>query len=81
METARENVPLVLIGVCELKTGCVLEDLVRTSKLIKSYYKVVHYNSNDPRGVDVGLLYRSDYFTVLQSKSIKNSNFREPWKS
>ncbi len=71
METARENVPLVLIGVCEIENRSVLEDLVRNEQINKSYYKVVHYNSNDPRGVDVGLLYRSDYFTVLQSKSIK----------
>ena len=71
METARKQVPLIMIGVCEIENRTVLEDLVQNEQISSSYYKIVHHNSNDPRGVDVGLLYRADYFTVLQSKSIK----------
>lgn len=71
METAREQVPLIMIGVCEIENRSVLEDLVRNDRINSSYYKIVHHNSSDPRGVDVGLLYRADYFTVLHSKSIK----------
>ncbi len=70
METSRTNTPLVFLGVCEIENKHVLQDLTQNELIKGSYYKIVHHDSKDPRGVDVGLLYRADYFTVLQSKSI-----------
>src|SRR5204863_451580 len=45
-------------------------DLSHTAKLISRGYKVVHYNSPDVRGVDVGLLYNPKYFTPKTSEPL-----------
>ena len=58
-----------IIGVCEIENRSVLEDLVAHPLLRASNYQVVHYDSPDLRGVDVGLLYRPRYFRVSSSDS------------
>lgn len=62
------NGPLVL-GVSEVENKSVLEDLVKMPSLAKSNYGIVHYDSPDRRGVDVGLLYNKNHFTVTSSKA------------
>jgi len=56
-----------LIGVAEVENDSVLRDLVAHPLLAKRGYKIVHYDSKDARGVDVGLLYNPRYFTPEQS--------------
>ncbi|MFD2554547.1 endonuclease/exonuclease/phosphatase family protein [Sphingobacterium tabacisoli] len=56
------------IGVCEIENRRVLEDLVRQPTLASSGYEIVHYDSPDRRGVDVGLLYNPRIFEVQSSK-------------
>jgi hypothetical protein len=58
-----------ILGVCEIENKEVLVDLVKTEKLRGRNYAIVHYNSPDRRGVDVGLLYQPKYFKVTSSKS------------
>lgn len=58
-----------IIGVCEIENKTVLEDLVKTPALEKYNYQVVHYESPDQRGVDVGLLYQPSIFEVTNSVS------------
>ncbi len=59
-----------IIGVSEIENRQVLEDLIRTGELAKRNYGVVHYDSPDRRGIDVGLLYDKDQFTVESSDHI-----------
>ncbi len=66
-----KGTPLAILGVCEIENQGVLEDLVRQDALHDYYFKIVHRNSKDFRGVDVGLLYRSEYFQVLAVKSFE----------
>jgi hypothetical protein len=61
---------LALIGVSEIENDTVLNDLVRHPLLAKRGYKIVHYDSRDIRGVDVGLLYNPKYFTVEASDKL-----------
>ncbi|MDY8135295.1 endonuclease [Aquimarina sp. 2201CG5-10] len=61
----------VILGVAEVENKAVLEDLARTKHLINKNYGVVHYESPDERGIDVGLLYQKDFFEVTYSESIK----------
>ncbi|MCK6691385.1 MAG: endonuclease/exonuclease/phosphatase family protein [Thermoanaerobaculia bacterium] len=61
---------LALLGVCEIENRSVLEDLVAQPLLKSRNYQIVHYESPDERGIDVGLLYQPKYFTVTGSKSI-----------
>ncbi|MDR2362729.1 MAG: endonuclease [Prevotellaceae bacterium] len=56
-----------LVGVCEVENRLVLYRLVEQTPLAKIGYGIVHRESPDPRGIDVALLYRTDYFTVLHS--------------
>ncbi len=58
-----------ILGVSEIENRSVLEDLIKMPQLKSSNYGIVHYQSPDERGVDVGLLYRKDYFKVLSSNS------------
>ncbi|MBI9055642.1 MAG: endonuclease/exonuclease/phosphatase family protein [Bacteroidales bacterium] len=58
-----------IIGVSEIENRAVLEDLVKTPALKKYNYKIVHYESPDRRGVDVGLLYQAAMFEVKNSVS------------
>ncbi len=61
---------IAILGVAEIENRSVLEDLVKTEKLKKRGYKIVHYDSPDRRGIDVGLLYNPTYFKVESSRSV-----------
>lgn len=65
----QSGIPPAIIGVCELENINVLEDLVNQSSLIDYDYGIVHYDSPDMRGIDVGLLYQRSMFTPLNSNS------------
>ncbi len=58
-----------ILGVSEIENRSVLEDLINTPQLVNSGYAIVHYDSPDRRGVDVGLLYRKGAFEVVNSTS------------
>ena len=57
------NGPAV-IGVSEIENRQVLEDLIKTEPLASRNYDIVHFNSPDRRGVDVGQLYDRNQFEV-----------------
>lgn len=61
---------LALIGCSEIENRSVLEALVSQPKLASRNYKIVHYDSPDERGVDVGLLYNPKYFTPVYSEPL-----------
>ncbi|MEM1215113.1 MAG: endonuclease/exonuclease/phosphatase family protein [Bacteroidota bacterium] len=58
-----------ILGVCEIENRSVLEDLVAHPNLVERGYQIVHHDSPDKRGIDVGLLYNPKYFTVTNSKN------------
>ncbi|RZM04901.1 MAG: hypothetical protein EOO88_55695 [Pedobacter sp.] len=59
-----------LLGVAEVENDTVLKDLVAQPLISKRGYKIVHYDSKDIRGVDVGLLYNPRYFSVISSDKL-----------
>ncbi|OED38362.1 endonuclease [Flavobacteriaceae bacterium (ex Bugula neritina AB1)] len=61
----------VIVGVAEVENKAVLEDLTRSKHLTNKNYGIVHYNSPDERGIDVGLLYQKEHFEVIHSQSIQ----------
>ena len=61
---------VAILGVSEIENRTVLEDLVKEAALKGRNYKVVHYDSPDRRGIDVGLIYNPAYFQVESSRSI-----------
>jgi hypothetical protein len=58
---------LAMFGCAEIENITVLQDLVAQPKLAKRNYKIVHYDSPDLRGIDVGFIYNPKYFKVLGS--------------
>lgn len=71
-----------IIGLSEIENRGVLEDLINTPPLKDMGYSIVHYDSPDARGVDVGLLYKSSAFRVKNSTSNRLYMPNQPdWKS
>ncbi|MDR0415092.1 MAG: endonuclease/exonuclease/phosphatase family protein [Prevotellaceae bacterium] len=60
-----------ILGVAEIENRLVLEDLIKTPPLNEVDYGIVHYDSPDPRGVDVGLIYQTSRFSVLSSRPVR----------
>lgn len=54
--------PPAIIGLAEIENRKVLEDLSATDWLKKAGYKIIHKNSPDRRGIDVGLLFNPEIF-------------------
>lgn len=67
-EDKDKNGPVIL-GVSELETREVLEDIANSERLKKKNYGVIHFDSPDRRGVDVALLYQKKYFSPIDYKS------------
>ncbi|MCH2233906.1 MAG: endonuclease/exonuclease/phosphatase family protein [Crocinitomicaceae bacterium] len=62
---------LALLGVSEVENRGVLEDLVADEQIKNRDYKIIHYDSPDHRGIDVGLLYQEKYFKPTNSIAYK----------
>lgn len=54
-----------LIGVAEVENRGVLYKLLDYTLLRKYDYSVIHYDSNDRRGIDVAILYRRSSMTLM----------------
>ncbi|MBK9015051.1 MAG: endonuclease/exonuclease/phosphatase family protein [Saprospiraceae bacterium] len=61
---------VAILGVAEVENRLVLEDFVKQPKIADRNYQIVHYDSPDERGIDVGLIYQPKYFTVTDSRAI-----------
>jgi len=61
----------IVIGVSEIENRSVMEDVIATPKLSHGNYRIVHYDSPDARGVDVGFFYRPDVFKLEGSAPVK----------
>ncbi|MBP8945561.1 MAG: endonuclease [Paludibacteraceae bacterium] len=59
-----------LVGLAEVENERCLIDLTRYSGLKNLHYKFLHFESPDPRGIDVVLLYQPQFFKPLISKPI-----------
>lgn len=71
-QLATEKTPdgVALLGVAEIENRLVLEDLVAQPLLKSRNYQIVHFDSPDERGIDVGLLYQPKYFTVTSARAL-----------
>lgn len=60
-----------IIGVAEIENRFVLEKLIESTALRKLDYGIIHYDSPDHRGIDVGMLYRKDRLKLISSKPFR----------
>ena len=63
-----------ILGVSEIENRLVLEDLVSQPEIAGANYQIVHYDSPDVRGVDVGLLYRPDQFKLIGANPYRSTS-------
>jgi len=63
-----------LIGLSEIESRKVLEDLVSSPALRKSKYSIIHYDMAGGQGLDVALLYKPKSFKPTSQQSIKISS-------
>ncbi|MFL0353358.1 endonuclease [Xanthomarina sp. GH4-25] len=58
-----------IIGVSEVENRSVMEDVANDPQLIDKDYGIIHYDSPDRRGIDVGMFYQKKLFTPLYTSS------------
>jgi hypothetical protein len=63
--------PPDLIGVCEVENRFVLNRIIYETPLAKFPYGLVHHDSPDSRGIDVGLIYNKETFELISRKFIE----------
>jgi len=62
------NTP-ILLGVAEIENRKVLEDLINEPPLVHKNYGIIHHDSPDRRGIDVGLLYQKSLFKPIKTST------------
>ena len=71
-----------IIGLCEIENNLVLRDLTNHVKLRAQNYDVIHIDSPDRRGIDVGFIYRASCFLPIDFRNhplviFNDQDFRE----
>ena len=61
----------IIMGFAEVENRSILEDLINQPSLKPMNYGIVHYDSPDKRGVDVGFIYQKQHFTVTKSYPVE----------
>ena len=62
---------IAILGVAEIENEAVLKVLCASPRLAKRNLKVVHFDSPDERGVDVGLLYNPALFKLMNAQALR----------
>lgn len=60
-----------VFAVAEVENRYVLRRLIEDTMIRKYGYEIVHYDSPDPRGIDVALLYRPQTLELLESRPVR----------
>jgi hypothetical protein len=58
-----------ILGFSEVENRAVVEDLIKTEPLKSTGYEIVHFESADRRGIDVGLIYQPKVFKVTNART------------
>ncbi len=61
---------LAMFGCAEIENDTVLNILINHKDLRDRHLKIIHYDSPDKRGIDVGFVYNPKYFTPLYSTNL-----------
>ena len=75
--TKKDKIPPAIVGLSEVENKQVIEDLLASKFLKRHSYDIVHYDSPDERGIDVGFIYDTNRFKVLNSETYSIDLFNE----
>lgn len=59
-----------ILGISEIENRKVVEDLLKEPAIANRGYEIIHYDSPDFRGIDVGLIYNPKHYEVTKSTPI-----------
>lgn len=65
-----EGDPASIVAFAEIENRMVLEDLLEKTPLKSQNYQIIHFESEDKRGIDVGLIFLEDRFHPVYAASI-----------
>jgi len=65
-----------VVGLAEVENSFVVRKISQSEALRKIPYDFVHFDSPDPRGIDVALLYRSDSLRLMRSRALRVDSLR-----
>ena len=73
--------PLAVLGMCEVENTFVTTMLFQETPLKRHNYRVIHYEGDDRRGIDVAIAYSIDKLQLISSEVVKvrnpdNKNFK-----
>ena len=69
-----ENEPLAVLGIAEVENQYVLNMLFNQTPLKMHNYRIVHYEGDDKRGIDVALVYCIDKLQLVYTEPVKVKN-------
>ncbi|MFT7157582.1 MAG: putative extracellular nuclease [Parvicella sp.] len=61
----------IIVGLTEVENRGTIEDLIGQDSISKINYEIIHQNSPDNRGIDVGLYYDADRVEYLQHQYLR----------
>lgn len=65
--------PLTLVGLAEIENYLVLYELIEKTPFKFENYQIVHFESEDFRGIETGVLYNADLFLLIHAEQIQIS--------
>ena len=66
-----ESEPIAILGLCEIENTFVTAMLFQETPLRNHNYRVIHYEGDDRRGIDVAMVYSIDKLQLIYSEAIK----------
>lgn len=69
-----EGEALGILGICELENTFVATMLFHETPLKKHNYRIIHYEGQDRRGIDVAMAYSIDKLQLINSETITVKN-------
>ena len=69
-----ENEPLAILGIAEIENQYVLNSLFNQTPLKTHNYRIIHYEGDDKRGIDVAMAYCIDKLQLIYTEPIKVKN-------
>lgn len=72
------NEPMGILGIAEVENLYVLNMLFNQTPLKTHNYRIIHYEGDDKRGIDVAMVYCIDKLQLIYTEAIKVKNPKNP---
>ena len=73
-----ENEPMGILGIAEIENQYVLNMLFNQTPLKTHNYRIIHYEGDDKRGIDVAMVYCIDKLQLIYTEAVKVRNPKNP---